>query len=248
MDHYYQIYQSLPMNRKLFYISLLIFSFIFLSKFIFHIGHIFALLVTLLIMAWLITGDSWFQNLQLTDANDKLTFLNNFLSTDSYGMIGDDFGIQPPLFGSYLDKDPTIIDFYFTLSDYSNYNLPSFRKSLLYTNNLLGIENFVNHTDYAVKKPQEYLDQAETAYKEALNNMHSLIFSLPSTTITYYTFNNSLQKLEHLLIQHLDNVKNLAKRQFDQCDLNIDSKPIHDYFASPDDRKEKGYSMNYSMY
>ena len=171
---------------------------------------------------------------------------DNFYVTIS--KLNDDFIIRPPVYGSYLENDIALVDFYERLSDYSNYNLPSYRKSLLNTNNLLGIEHFVNHSDYSVKSPHQYLEQAEIEYKEALNNMHSLIYSIPTTYITHYTFNNSMQKLEHLLIQHLDNIKNLAKRQFDQCDLNIYSKPIHDYFATPNDQKDKGYSMNFSLY
>lgn len=236
------------MNRKLFYIALSIFLFIFLSKFIFHISHLFALLVIVIIVGWLLTSDSLFQKNVLESQAAKITHLNNLLYIDSYGTINDDFIIRPPVYGSYLENDIALVDFYERLSDYSNYNLPSYRKSLLNTNNLLGIEHFVNHSDYSVKSPHQYLEQAEIEYKEALNNMHSLIYSIPTTYITHYTFNNSMQKLEHLLIQHLDNIKNLAKRQFDQCDLNIYSKPIHDYFATPNDQKDKGYSMNFSLY
>jgi len=242
------MYESMPMNRRVFYISLIIFLFIFLSKFCFSISHVFALLVIVIIVGWLMLGDVWFQSVLTANEAEKIEHLNALLFTDSYGNINDEFIIRPPVYGSYLEKDIGLVNFYYELNDYANYSLTSFRKSLLNTNNLLGIEHFVNHSDYTAKTPYQYLEQAETEYKEALNNMHTLIYSLPSTHITYYTFNNSLQKLEHLLIQHLDNIKNLAKRAFDHCDLNIHSKPVHDYYAAPNDRKDKGYSMNYSMY
>jgi len=236
------------MNRNFFYIAISIFLFIFLTKFIFHISHLFALLVIAIVLGWVIYNDNWHQTVSDEGRAEMIKHLNDLLYTDSYTTINDDFIVRPPVYGSYLENDMALVNFYERLSDYSNYNLPSYRKSLLNANNLLGIEHFVNHSDYSVKSLHQYLEQAEVEYKEALNNMHSLIYSIPTTYITHYTFNNSMQKLEHLLIQHLDNIKNLAKRQFDQCDLNIHSKPIHDYFAAPNDQTEKGYSMNFSLY
>jgi len=245
MESFYHTYQSMPNNRKIFYTFLTFAVFLFFSQ---RINHIFALVIVIIVIGWVFSSDTFHQENILSFENEKLDFLNSLLYTDSYATINDDFNIKPPDYGSHLDKDNQIVDFYYHLRDYFNYNQTAFRKSLLNTNILLGIENFINHLDYAPKNIHEYLESAELEYKEALNNMHTVIFNIPSTRITNYTFNNSLKNLEYLLIQHLDNIKNLVKKKFDTCEISNTSKPIHDYYADPNDQKSKGYSMNYSLY
>ena len=248
MDKYYELYHSLPSNRKIMYPLIMLFIFLFFSRLFINLNHIFSLLFTVIIIAWIMTGDSFNQLHEATKESVQKDYLDGMIYADNYDSINDDHIIRPPIFGSHLVDDPKIMDYYYRLKDYANYNLPSYRKSLLNSNNLLGIENFINHLDHAIKKPHQLLEQAETEYKEALNNMHSVIYSIPSTRFTNYTFNNSLQNLELILIQHLDNIKNLAKLKFDVCEISTESKPIHDYFAEPNDQKSKGYSMNFSMY
>jgi len=248
MQHYYQAYRAMPNNRKVFYLALIFFLFVFFVKSFIDVNHIFALMIVLVAVGLFLSSDLAIQAENENVENEKLHFMNSLLYTDSYSEINDEFYIRPPVYESYLDRDNQIIEFYYRLRDYANYNLPSFRKSLMNTNTLLGIENFVNNLDYAPKKPVQYYEQAKIEYREALNNLHTLIYSIPSTRITNYTFNNSLKNLEFLLMQHLDNIKNLAKLHFDQCEMSVNSQPIHDYTANPNDTNSKGYNMNYSMY
>lgn len=248
MESYYQVYQSLPENRKIMYPLIILFIFLFLSRILINLNHIFSLLISVLIVMWLITNDAFNQVERVAEESEQTNYLQGILQIDSYDTINDDHIVRPPVFGYHLDKDYKITDFYYRLRDYANFNISSYKKSMFNSNNLLGLEEFVNHLDHSIKNPQQILEQAEVEFRDALNNLHSLIYSIPSTKLTNYTFNNALKKLEFLLIQHLDNIKNLAKLKFDTCQLNCDSKPIHDYHAYNNDNKSKGYSQHFSVY
>lgn len=242
---FYAVFQSLNNERQLFYIVGVCWIF-----YIFYMSNpTFALLLAVVVGGWMLSGDAGMMEAIGDLENEKLDFLNGLLYLDSYNLVGEDYQVKPPgIDGSYLNKDSDLIDLFYQFRDYANYNLPSYRMALVQSNALLGIEEFISGTDYCKKKPHEWVEHAEMTFREVMNQIHTFVYSLPTTRVQNYLKERFSKSVELVLMQHFDNIKNWAKKKFDNSEINIESSPIHDYYARPNDTGSKEYSRHYSIY
>jgi hypothetical protein len=166
LDKYYNLYQSLSSGRKLFYLLVVLFIFLFLSKLLINLNHLFSLILVVIVLGWLMTNDASQQSIEHDKDKVQQDYIRSIFYIDSYDLINDDHLVRPMIFGYHLDKDPKLVDFLFKIQDYGNYNLPSFRKCILNANNILGLEDFINHLDYSPKKAAQIFEQADVEYRE----------------------------------------------------------------------------------
>lgn len=239
------LFHALSDDRKLFYIVLVsLIFYLFYNK-----SSVFTLLLIVMICGWLLSHDYGTIEAHTDLENEKADFLNTMLYLDDFNLAGQDYIVTPPgINGSYILKDDDLKNIFYQYQDYSNYNLPSYRMALININTLLGIEEFISGNDYCKKQPHQWVESAEFAYREAMNQIHTFVYSLPTTRVQNYLKDKFVKSVDLLLMQHYDNIKNIAKEKFNVSEINIHSKPIHDYYARDNDTKTIDYSPNYSIY
>ncbi len=168
----------------------------------------------------------------------KLKFLNNIIFNDYE---------QPFDTESYLEMDPSIIEFYYKNKWYIDYNLTAYRKSLEATNNLLRLE--YNLKDNLMRQPEQLYRNAYMEYKEALNSLHSSIYKMVSHRVNDDVFNDNLTTLQKLLKEHIKNIQqDVIKCGYNLYNINIWSIINPTNIECEDDTKTKGYSPHYSFF
>jgi len=170
--------------------------------------------------------------------DDKIKFLNNIIFDNNE---------QPFEVESYLEMDPTLINFYYDNKWYIDYNLTAYRKSLESVNNLLRLE--YNLEDNLMKYPEQLYENAYIEYKEALNNLHSSIYKMISHQVNNDIFNDNLEILKNILRKHIENIqKSVIKCGYNLYNINIWSIINPTNIECKNDIKTKEYSPHYSFF
>jgi hypothetical protein len=150
---------------------------------------------------------------------------------------------------SYLYLNPLIVEFFYNIRNYSQYNISSYVNSLLHTNNVIGIDY---QSRIGLYNKYDNYEVAITESKKALNELNSIIYNLPSSLISYNKFKDSIKILHGLLNQHLRKISILFKNTNKLEDINIEKMPDNFYdsnfFISSDDTKTKEYISTFNMY
>ena len=217
---------NLPRIKILSYFVIFIFVFFILTKYNVTLSHILALFISLTIVFYMINKDETENTNFIENKKEQLEFLNNllFYEKDKYttNVIEKDFNIEPSLKKSYLYLNPLIIQFFYNVKEYSQYNLSNFRNSLTYVNNVLKLNYQMNA---GVENPFDNYENVKIESNKALNAFQAIIFSLPSTTVTYDKFNASLKILHSLLEKYLQNMTTICEIYNSKNEYNIDSIP-----------------------
>tara|TARA_Y100000768_G_scaffold369234_1_gene333919 strand:+ start:1757 stop:2602 length:846 start_codon:yes stop_codon:yes gene_type:complete len=250
-DSIYSIIQSIPNDKIIIYGFILILVVFFITKIDIKLNLLFACFVAVMIINYMISRDNVLQKDFIDTKDTQLKFLNNllFYDDDKYitSVINDNFNIEPPFEQSYLYLNPLIVEFFYNTRENSQYNLSNYINSLKCINAMLGLNYQLN---MKLENPYQNYDNMKKLYKEALNNYHSIIYSLPSNKIVYHKFNNSLKILQSLLIKHIEDAKTICKMKNSKEDNNINTLPdtILEDDVGANDMNIKGFSENYSFF
>lgn len=108
----------------------------------------------------------------------------------------------------HLQRYPKFVDFVFAIQDFYSYNVPAY-------------ENMIDFIDYVIELYEESINDNSTAgfnyglvdnaRKESVNNLHSIIFDIPSNNIIINKLNDSIDKLNELIYDILDELYSLHK-------------------------------------
>lgn len=169
--------------------------------------------------------------------NKKLKLLKNIL----YDGFEEPFETE-----SFLEYDPKIIDFFYRIRYYVDDNLTSFRKSLEACNNVLRYSWNLNQN--LMKYPEQLYKNAYFEYKQALNELHSVIYKLTSQEVNNDIYNDNLLELKSLLDKHMKKIKNVIKCDYNTYDINIYSLINPSNIEMADDTKDKYYSPHFSFF
>jgi len=150
---------------------------------------------------------------------------------------------------SYLYLNPNIIDLYYNVRDYSQYNIEAYVNSLIHTNNLLKLS-------YESKKisMNEYGNYtiAIGEMNKSLNEFSTFIYNAPLTGKTYKKIHSSILVLRSLLTAELEDMNIVYKNNNKTQELTINSRPDDFYdinfLISPNDVKDIDYMPNYNIY
>lgn len=250
-ENIYSIIQSIPNDKIIIYGFILLFVVFFITKIDIKLNLLFACFIAVMIINYMISRDNVLQKDFIDTKDTQLKFLNNllFYDDDKYitSVINDNFNIEPPFKQSYLYLNPLIVEFFYNTRENSQYNLSNYINSLKCINSMLGLNYQLN---LKLENPYQNYDNMKKLYKEALNNYHSIIYSLPSNKIVYNKFNNSLNILHSLLIKHIEDAKTICKIKNSKEDNNIYTLPdtILDENVSANDMNIKDFSENYSFF
>lgn len=247
----YSIIQTIPNNKIIIYGFILVIVIFFITKIDIKLNLLFSCFIAGLIINYMISRDNVIQKNFIDVKDTQLKFLNNllFYDDDTYitSVINEKFNIDPPFKQSYLYLNPLIVEFFYNTRENSQYNLSNYINSLRCINSMLGLNYQLN---MKLENPYQNYDNMKKLYKEALNNYHSIIYSLPSNKVVYNKFNNSLNILQSLLIKHISDAKIICKMKNSKEDNNISTIPdtILDDDVGPNDMNIKGFSENYSFF
>lgn len=247
----FNILTQLPPYFILIYILIVFLIFNFCSKFNIRLNDIISLLISIIVIYFLIrtnfkkfTDYTKLKEIQLEFLH-KLIFENDQFSF----ALKDDFIIKPKKDKTYLYTDSLLIDFFYNIREYSQYNITSFARCIIHCNNILGL---CYQAKIGINR--EYLNYETIIYetKLALNELNSVIYNTPSNLISFNKFRNSILTLHKLLNQHIYDIGLLFKSKNKLEDINLYKRPDNFYdeyfFISPNDTETKNYISVFDMY
>jgi len=248
----YQLINTLPNEYIVIYIFIVFLLYNFILRFNISSGHIYSLLITIIIMYFIINNNYFnFMNYTIQKSTDlkflhKLMYDNkdNFISSNSVN-----FFLTPikPYEISYLYLNPALIQVFISIKDISSLNISSYVDSLYHSNNVIGIDH-----QSSIGLNRDYLNYntAVLEKNKALNSLNSAIYNLPESYVPKYM--KAIKILHGLLNEHLNSIGNYFKNINKLNGLKVDNVPDDFYdinfIISPDDTKTRDYISTYNMY
>ena len=249
----YEILSKIPKYNIIVYIFIIFLIYNFINKLEIRLNEILVWIICILLIYLLIKKD-YTQFIQYTIVKkNQLDFLHKLMFDDyTWDYEKKNNLLLKPINTdnkSYLYLNPLIVEFFYNIREYSQYNISSYVNSLLHTNNVIGFEY---EARIGLNNKYDNYEVAVVETKKALNELNSIIYNLPSTLVTYNKFKDSIKILHGLLNQHLIDMSILFKNTNKLNDINVGKMPDNFYdnnfVISPDDTKTKEYISTYNMY
>lgn len=243
---------TIPSNNLIIYIFIILIVYWLINNLDVQLKHIFTLLFLVIFIYILIQKDYVEINQFLKDKDIKLQYINKIMYDNNNFYLckaTDNFNIEPEQQISYLYLNPVIVDFYYDIRNYSQYNIKSYVTSLFHTNNVIKINYNCN---IGVINPYLELSNAMLELKQSLNSLSEMIHEIPTFNFEMCKLENVLNTLQQLLMSHIIDIQNICKKSNETNDLNNTSLP-NDMIESinhiqPNDTTDKNYMANYNMY
>jgi hypothetical protein len=255
IDYYnnniYDIIDKLPKYNIIIYIFIITIIYAIISRFQIRLNEILTFLFCLLVIYLLINKD-YKEFIKYTQyKKDQLNFLHKLMFNNNWEYAKHNSIISKPNKNkkSYLYLNPVIVELFYNIREYSQYNVSSYVNSLLHCNNVLGIEYEAN-----IGLDRDYLnyEMAVQETKKALNELNSIVYNLPLDKISYKKLKESTTLLHELLNKNIKNISILCKNDNKKTEINMFSMPDNfydDYFIiSSDDTKTSDYHSTFNMF
>jgi hypothetical protein len=252
-NNIYDILYNLPKNLIVFYILIALLIYFIIKQLNIKLNEILTFLICSIVIYFLIQKDYSSFTKFTKMKNEQLLFLNKIMMNKTYKIENNinnnilDSNIVKDK--SYLYLDPLIIDFFYDVRECAKYNISSYTNALKHSNILLGIEY---ESNIGINRKYYNYEMAVEQSKKALNEFQALIYSIPSTIISYNKFEGSLKILHQILNAHLIKMNQLFQNLTDIENITIDTYPDNFYdmnfFISADDTKTKNYISTYNMF
>jgi hypothetical protein len=255
IDYYnnniYDIIDKLPKYNIIIYIFIITIIYAIISRFQIRLNEILTFLFCYLVIYLLLNKD-YKEFIKYTQyKKDQLNFLHKLMFNNNWEYAKHNSVISKANKNkkSYLYLNPVIVELFYNIREYSQYNVTSYVNSLLHCNNVLGIEYEAN-----IGLDRDYLnyEMAVQETKKALNELNSIIYNLPLDKISYKKLKKSTTLLHELLNKNIKNISVLCKNDNKKTEINMFSKPDNfydDYFIiSSDDTKTSDYNSTFNMF
>lgn len=245
------LFEKLPKYNVLIYILIIFIIFNFISRFNIRLNEIFALLISLIVIYYLIEKDYTTFILFTNTKKKQLQFLHKLMfDNDNWVTITNNYFISKPFNvpeKSYLYLNPLIIQLFYNIKNYSSFNISSYVNSLLHCNNILGIEY-----EILIGLNNHYLNYETAIYEKdnALNELSSVIYCIPHVEIGKYK--DSVKILQSLLLTHIYNISQILKNKNKLTSFTVDKMPDDLYdinsIIKSDDTHTPGYMSVFNLY
>ena len=128
---------------------------------------------------------------------------------------------------SYFKHDNSIIDLVYEIRKYRNYSEDNFDNMVENIDYILEIHEYLKKNN---KRCKYNIDVAKDKMKLALNDLHSLLYSIPNTLPEIHLLNKSLKQLQYLLNNHIQHMMEMCKiyNKKRGYDINTDLMPVDD--------------------
>lgn len=230
----FNVINTIPRYKIIYYIFIVLLIYAFFRDRTIRLNEIFIFLVSVILIYFLIQKD-YINFIQFTDNKKiQMKFLEKMMfSTNNYEkeIIGgesltlNDYTISK----SYLYYDSIIVEFYYNIRDFINYDISSYINSLKSTNNLLKISFQSKNLKQRLK---ENYEEAIIEKNKALNYLSYSTFTIPIHDNSYKKYKESINILHQRLNAHIDNMSILFK------DITVERNK-NDLYYLPKDVFEK---------
>ncbi len=252
----YDVLANSPKENLIIYFFIIMLVWRFIYYLPIRINDIITFLILGVIMYYLVLNDYSSFNAFKSQKQKELDFVQKMMFESDMWKSEDPsylLGIKPEnlVKKSYLYLDPFIVQLFYNIREFSQYDISAYAGALIHTNHVIGL---AYETKLGFNKTAMYENYtvAVEESKKALNQLKNVIFQLPTAFITYNKFKESLKILHQLLNVHLENMAVVFKNQNVKTDLHIYAKPDDfydiDFFISPNDTEERGYMAGYNLY
>lgn len=147
---------------------------------------------------------------------------------------------------SLLHRNPALVNCFANMYVIARYDKKNFKDALISANQLIRIYESVK---LGVVLPDQMIDIAEELQRNTMNYIHSIINSLPSSTVGDFRWQVNMNILQQVLQKITNDIKLLAKFQYEKTGATIYNPPP-DYrsgtWANPLNSPE--YSENWNQY
>jgi hypothetical protein len=147
---------------------------------------------------------------------------------------------------SLLHRNPALIKVFAKLYVFARFDKKNFKDALITANQLVRIHEA---SKIGTVLPDQNIDIAEELQRNTMNYIHSMIHSIPSTSIGDFRWENNLNILHSVLQKMVDDIKLSAQIQYDKVGPTIYNPPPENRcgpFPNPIDSPE--YSKNWDQY
>lgn len=248
----YQILNQIPQYNIVQYLFIGAIIYFIFSFYNIEIKHLFILFISILIIGYLIQKDFGDFNQYISFKKDQLRFINKLCFDGEYFQnFGpkDNMNIFPQIKKSYLYRNPLIVEFYYNLREFTQYNLSAYVSSILHTNNIMALHHQIKT---GVLNPFANVDTIKNEMTESLNAFSSLIYKAPDSPISTNKLKNSVDALQSLLLFYIIEVEEICQKKNKNIGLNYLSKPddqLNTQFeVHPNDTKTREYNSVYNLY
>jgi len=147
---------------------------------------------------------------------------------------------------SLLHRNPALVECFAKLYVFARFDRKNFKDALISANQLIRV---YESSKIGVVLPNQVIDIAEELQRNTMNYMHSMIHSLPSTTVGDFRWQVNLNILQKVLQKIIDDIKLISEAQYHQVGPTIYNPPP-DYRAGPwpDPTKSPEYSDRWDQY
>lgn len=248
----YQILNQIPQYNIVQYLFIGAIIYFIFSFYNIEIKHLFILFISILIIGYLIQKDFGDFNQYISFKKDQLRFINKLCFDGEYFQnFGpkDEMNIFPQIKKSYLYRNPLIVEFYYNLREFTQYNLSAFVSSVLHTNNVMALHNQIKT---GLMNPFANVDVMKNEMNESLNALQSMIYKVPESQISMDKLKNSCDALQSMLLFYIIEVEEICQKRNKNVGLNYLSKPddqLNTQFEiAPNDIKTREYNPTYNLY
>ena len=248
----FNILVKIPKYNLVIYTLIIFIIFNFTTRFNIKINHIFAIIISCSIIYFLLRYDYFSFINYTTTKKMELKFLNKLLFENTKWDTVNNSNITDPfkLFKkSYLYLNPVLVDLFYNIREYIQYNSFSYINSLIHCNNVI---EFDFNSKNGLNNKYENYEIAINESKKAINELNSIIYKLPVSIETNKKFSDTINKLHGLLNTHIKNIANVFKDSNIVNEINIGSMPDNFYdeyfFIGANDTKTDDYNSIFNMY
>jgi hypothetical protein len=250
-NNMYDILNKIPKYNIVIYILLIAIIYNFINRLKIRLNEILTFLFCILIIYLLIKKD-YTQFIEYTKYKKyQLNFLHSLIFNKKWEYATNNNLLFKPVGNekSYLYLNPVIVELFYNLRLYSQFNISSYVNSIIHCNNVIGFEY---QSTLGIDRIYLNYEEAVEEAKKALNELNSIIYNIPLNKVAYIKLKTSIKILHELLNKHIKNIADLFKNDNKVNELNMFSMPdnfFDDYFViSPDDTKTRGYNSTFNMY
>lgn len=248
----YQILDQIPNYNIVYYFFIIAGIFFILNFYDIKIKHVFILLICILVIGYLIQKDFGDFNTYISHKKDQLRFINKLcFDGEIYKNYGpsDDMNIFPSIQKSYIYRNPLIVEFYYNIREFTQYNLSSYVASVLHTNNVMRLHNNVK---IGLDNPYQNLDIMKSEMTKSLDALESTIYNTPEVPIALNKLKNAVNALQSLLLNYIVEVEQICQKKNKDDGVNYYIKPddqLNSQFeVSANDTNTRDYNPAYNLF
>lgn len=252
-NNIYDIISKLPKYNIIIYIIIIFIIYNFVGRLEIRLNEILVWIICIVLIYILLKKD-YTQFIKYTISKKiQLNFLHKIMFEDyTWSYETESNLLVKPISQdnkSYLYLNPVLIEFFYNIREYSQYNQSSYVHCLLHCNNVIGF-------DYQSKIGLSFeYSNYQVAIEEknkALNELNTIIYSLPNSLIAYNKFKDSVNILHQILNKHIENMAILFKNNNRITEINLYSMPDNFYdsnfFISSNDTETRDFKPIFNVY